>query len=312
MFDAPTSLSNEIPSGHNGNIKILAQQPTTNTFASGGEDGYINIYTLTASGNQSQITPITQLTYHTNTITSLAFSHPKNGEFFASASLNNDLIIYQKVSQSFEVLYTYNNESSYFTTMSFAPSEYGLILICGSENGTLSVHEYNSTLKQWNSYEIQNAHGDKCITAISFGSALPEMDFQSGKVYDGVGSEMRFVSSGKDGVVRFWVKKDGVVQGLERNIDVKESVVDVDWMNVVAYANNTIVVLDEKGEVRLYKEDKDANGLWECFAEFNCGESNAKVSFSEDGQCVVICGDKGIKVFKENEDLEWEEVGLMR
>ena len=45
MFDAPTSLSNEIPSGHNGNIKILAQQPTTNTFASGGEDGYINIYT---------------------------------------------------------------------------------------------------------------------------------------------------------------------------------------------------------------------------------------------------------------------------
>ena len=196
--------------------------------------------------------------------------------------------------------------------MSFAPCEYGLILICGSENGTLSIHEYNSTLKQWNSYEIPNAHSDKCITAISFGCVLPEMDFQSGKVYDGVGSEMRFVTGGKDGVVRFWVRKDGVIQGLEWNIDVKESVVDVDWMNVVSYANNTIVVLDEKGEVKLFKEDKEGNGLWECFAEFNCGECNAKVSFSEGGECVVVCGDKGIKVFKENEDLEWEEAELMR
>ena len=109
MFDAQTSVPNEVSSGHNGNIKILVQQPTTNTFASGGEDGYVNVYSLTSSANQhphTQVTPITQLTYHTNSITSLAFSHPKHGEFFASASLNNDLIIYQKVSQSFEVLYT--------------------------------------------------------------------------------------------------------------------------------------------------------------------------------------------------------------
>jgi len=46
-----------------------------------------------------------------------------------------------------EKVYNYENHKNSVNSIAFAPHEYGLILLCGSSDGSFSLHEYKSNSK---------------------------------------------------------------------------------------------------------------------------------------------------------------------
>ncbi len=45
---------------------------------------------------------------------------------------------------AWERIFEYNEHKNSVNSLSFCPHEYGLILLCGSSDGSISLHEYKS------------------------------------------------------------------------------------------------------------------------------------------------------------------------
>ena len=73
--------------------------------------------------------------------------------------------------------------------MQWAPHDHGLILVCGSSDGAISVLTYSAN-NTWESEKINNAHTIGC-NAVSWAPSLGS-------------STKRFVSGGCDSLVKIW------------------------------------------------------------------------------------------------------------
>jgi protein transport protein SEC13 len=47
---------------------------------------------------------------------------------------------------NWEKIYEYSEHKNSVNSLAFAPQEYGLILLCGSADGYISLHEYKSII----------------------------------------------------------------------------------------------------------------------------------------------------------------------
>jgi len=75
----------------------------------------------------------------------LAWSHPRFGNLLASCGFDKKVIIWKEMSQNiWERIFEYNGHKNSVNALSFCPHEYGLILLCGSSDGSISLHEYKS------------------------------------------------------------------------------------------------------------------------------------------------------------------------
>ena len=151
----------EIPTNHNGSINSAIFNFNGMKFATCGNDGIINIYSsekIFTSGQNIQPEIKLIKNGHSKPILNLSFSHPINGTYLASSGQDKKLIIWKEKSQNnYENIYEYKHESS-VTCCKFAPYKYGLIIICGTEKGDITIHELQKNYQKWNVHILKNIH----------------------------------------------------------------------------------------------------------------------------------------------------------
>ena len=59
-------------------------------------------------------------------------------------------------------LYEYSNHDSSVNSVCWAPHEFGLVLVCGSSDGAVSVLSYVDASQSWEAEKIPNAHTIGC------------------------------------------------------------------------------------------------------------------------------------------------------
>ena len=76
----------------------------------------------------------------------MAWAHPRFGCILASCGFDRKINIWKDFSGKWDKIYSYDNHKNSVNTLAFAPNEYGLILLCGSSDGFISLHEYKSII----------------------------------------------------------------------------------------------------------------------------------------------------------------------
>ena len=103
--------------------------------------------------------------------------------------------------------------------MCWAPHEFGLVLVCGSSDGAVSVLSYVDASNSWESDKIPNAHTIGC-NAVSWAPLASS------------GTARRFVSGGCDNLVKLWRFNDAEGRWVEEAKLEAHS----DWVRDVAWA----------------------------------------------------------------------------
>lgn len=298
----------EFNSQHDGIVHCVKYDHYGKRVATGGSDGLINIFQI---DNPQKVTLLTQLNNgHTHSVWDLSWSHPKYGNYLASCSYDNKVIIWKETSaNNWEIVYTYDKHTSSVNKCEFAPYQYGLILLCCSNDGSISLHEYKSEKTSWISNIYSKAHNSE-VNSISWGPALQPIDFQ--EMDNGSREDlapMRFISGGNDGVLKVWVSHNNNIAGFEyKEIESKQVPIrDVAWMNYVGYSYDTIGVSREDGSITIWKQKM--NDPWEITKEINIKKNGIKLSWSHCGTYLSACtAENEVHFYQENLDETWEEV----
>ena len=111
-----------------------------------------------------------------------------------------------------------------------APHEYGLILICGSTDGYISLHEYKNEI--WNSFKLFG-HGFG-VNGLSWG---PSTYSENENL-----APLRFVSCGNDNLIKIWQTKDNRIDSFHvvASQTHEDVVRDVQW-RCINYYNYDII-----------------------------------------------------------------------
>ena len=119
----------------------------------------------------------------------VAWAHPRFGNILASCSYDRRVIIWQEGGGQWTKIHEYINHDSSVNSVQWAPHDHGLILVCGSSDGAISVLTYSAN-NSWDAEKINNAHTIGC-NAVSWAPSLGS-------------STKRFVSGGCDSLVKIW------------------------------------------------------------------------------------------------------------
>jgi protein transport protein SEC13 len=181
----------------------------------------------------------------------------------ASCGFDKKVIIWKEMSQNnWEMIFEYIDHKNSVNSIAFCPHEYGLILLCGSSDGFISLHEYKSNIffildDHWTSKKFE-AHSQG-VTSVSWGPALNPITFDKDEINSSNNqlAPMRFVTGGCDNNIKVWtfpthINLDNIeeqnfaekikTENLEGH---KDWVRDVAWLNYVGYANDTIATCSE-------------------------------------------------------------------
>lgn len=85
----------------------------------------------------------------------------------ASASVDGHLKVWKEVQQGkWQCLYRHQATSA-VQSVCFAPSEYGILITCGCQDGSLNLLEYSASKQEWLEPVVLQAH-DAPVTSISW------------------------------------------------------------------------------------------------------------------------------------------------
>ena len=164
------------PSFHNGSVNSIKLNYQGDKIATCGNDYKINIFSLDKIKSSFDKQPISELINngHEQSIWDLSFSHPSLGNYLASCGYDNKLIIWKENDLNpniYENIYT-KIQSSSVNCCKFAPKEYGLIILCGLSDGSISLHQFNPNSNSWIFNIIEKENG-----ASPIGNAPPYCEF---------------------------------------------------------------------------------------------------------------------------------------
>ncbi len=75
----------------------------------------------------------------------MTWSHPRFGSLIASCGFDRKIIIWREANNfRWEKIYEYAEHKNSVNCIAFANHEFGLILLAGSSDGFISLHEYKS------------------------------------------------------------------------------------------------------------------------------------------------------------------------
>lgn len=87
----------------------------------------------------------------------IAWAHPKFGNILASCSYDRKVIIWKEMNGQWVKFYEYANHDSSVNSVCWAPHDFGLILACGSSDGSISIVSATAA-GGWENKKINNAH----------------------------------------------------------------------------------------------------------------------------------------------------------
>jgi protein transport protein SEC13 len=316
------------PSFHNGVVNSIKFNYTCDKIATCGNDYKINIFSFDKikKNNDNIIESELINNGHEQSIWDLSFSHPSLGKYLASCGFDNKLIIWKENESNpniYENIYTYNHQAS-VNCCKFAPHEYGLIVLCGVSDGSVSLHEYKPNSGSWACQIIEKVHKNG-INSIDWAPAIPPINFEDIKDENNYDNNelnpMRFITCGNDNRIHIYKSQNNNIVNFVEEINqdnikgfTYESIPkSVSFLNYVGYAYLTFAVGFEDGKCLIYKYNSD-NNSWKIKAELSLNCPIIKVSWSTCGTYLGISSfnnNEQIRFFKENMDEKWVEVKKM-
>ena len=178
------------PSFHNGVVNSIKLNQTCDKIATCGNDYKINIFSLDKIKKNNDKCLESELVNngHEQSIWDLSFSHPSLGNYLASCGYDNKLIIWKENESNpniYENIYTYIHQAS-VNCCKFAPHEYGLIILCGVSDGSVSLHEYKKNSNSWSLQTIEKVHNNG-INSKEWAPSIPPInsdDIEDDNNYD--------------------------------------------------------------------------------------------------------------------------------
>ena len=169
------------PSFHNGAVNSIKFNYTCDKIATCGNDYKINIFSFDKIKKNSENSLESELINngHEQSIWDLSFCHPSLGKYLASCGFDNKLIIWKENESNpniYDNIYTYNHQAS-VNCCKFAPHEYGLIVLCGVSDGSISLHEYKPNANSWSCQIIEKVHKNG-INSIDWAPSIPPINFE--------------------------------------------------------------------------------------------------------------------------------------
>ena len=313
----------EIPTNHSGTINDVIFNYNGNKFATGGIDGVINIFSsekiLKKENNPEPEVKLIK-NGHNKSILNLSFAHPLYGNYLASCGQDKKLILWKEKSlNDYENIYEYKHDSA-VKCCKFAPHEYGLIIICGTENGDVTIHELQKNYQKWNFYQLKNIHKDG-INSIDWAPSSPPVNIFLNEDEE-IKEEhedniddlelMKFITCGNDGKVNIFISNKNTIDSFhkEKEFNFDSTPNDVAFLNFVGYTQLVFACGLSNGKCLIYKY---SNNDWIKTFEINAGGNICKINWSLCGTYLGISSkqegkDSVIKFFRENLDETWVEV----
>lgn len=288
---------------HNGIIHDIQYNFFGNRLATAGSDGKINIFSI--SSNET-IQKQAELSNHEDSIWKVSWSHPRFGNILASCGFDKKVLIWKEVSnEKWEVIFQYSDHCHSVNTVQFSPHEYGLMLLCGSSDGSISLHEYKDKENVWFSYKKEKAH-EGGVTCVSWGPAFNSISFSKEDMNHSL-SKMKFISGGCDNKVKCWEIDENKEEFICKTVnDHKSWVRDVAWLHYLGLNQQVAASCGEDGMVFIYTTTQ--KGDWTIVFEKNFNNLPVwNVSWSNCGTNLAVSGsDNKIYLLKQSLDNKWE------
>ncbi|KAK2184986.1 hypothetical protein NP493_248g01029 [Ridgeia piscesae] len=248
-----------------------------------------------------QQTLLADLRGHEGPVWQVAWSHPIYNSLLASCGYDRRVIIWKETNGIWSKLHECSNHDSSVNSICWAPHEFGLMLACGSSDGSISI--VSSTCDgTWEMKKINNAHTIGC-NAVSWGPAI-----HPGALLEPSGGHKtvkKFVSGGCDNLIKIWREDDGQwveEQKLEGHSD---WVRDVAWAPSVGLPKSVIASCSQDCRVIIWMND-GKSGSWEPQILHKFNDVVWHVSWSITGNILAVSGgDNKVSMWKETLDGRW-------
>lgn len=295
-----TKLLNKIETGHEDMIHDAQVDYYGLRLATCSSDQSVKVFNIKDDNHYLVAT----LKGHLGPVWQLTWSHPKYGNLLASCSYDKKVIIWKEVGNDWINHYEYINHASSVNSIEWAPESFGLILACGSSDGSISFLISNRETGNWTSKKIQNAHAIG-VNAISWCPAYEKIsifDYKSNSAATSL--EKRLVSGGCDNLVKIWKEIDNNWSE-EIKLDIHSDWVrDVAWSPSLGFADSLIASCSQDYRVIVWNSRDFINWTPTILNTFNDVVWN--VSWSLTGDILSISyGHNNVSLWRQNAQGKW-------
>ena len=312
---------------HNGVVNNIKFNYNGMKLATCGNDGKINILSTDKILNEedSLQEQILIKNGHKQSISDLSFSHSCFGSYLASCGKDKKLIVWKEKSvNNYENIFEFNHKSS-VECCKFAPYQTRLMIISGTVDGSITIHELQKNFQKWNSYLLDNVHL-KGVNSLDWAPSYSSINFDEDDDSDEEENNknnniieedmpMKFISCGNDCKINIFESKENTIESFikEKSIDLKGIIPkDIAFLNYFGYTNLIFACGLENGKCLIYK---NYEGDWKNTFSINIGSSIIKICWSAFGKYLGINSKKEndkdndtIRFFRENMDETWIEI----
>ncbi|XKL64745.1 hypothetical protein PGB90_004831 [Kerria lacca] len=292
------SILNTIEVGHEDVIHDAELDYYGLRLATCSSDQSVKIYNL-KNGTQ---TLVADLKGHYGPVWQIAWAHPKFGNLLASCSYDRKVIIWKEINQ-WEKFYEYANHDSSVNSISWAPHEFGLVLACGSLDGTISVLTYKPEVNTWESKRIISAHTSGCNT-VSWCPVTTPIDSFNTSLNASTEIKKRLASGGCDNLIKIW-KEEGDQWIEETKIEVHSDWVrDVAWAPSVGLTKHLIASCSQDRRVIISSSDDLIN--WKSTVLNTFDDVVWSISWSLTANVLAVSGaDNKVSLWKMDPEGQW-------
>lgn len=198
------------------------------------------------------------------------------------------MILWREERGTWSQLYHHTTHDSSVNSVHWAPYEHGLILACGSSDGSISILKYVSETNSWDMEKITIAHHIGC-NAVSWS---PDTN------------KKRLVSGGCDNMVKIWGYDDSGNWVKEADLEGHSDWVrDVAWAPSIASQRTMIASCSQDRRVIIWTND---GSNWTPKTLHTFDDVVWHVSWSVSGNMLAVSGgDNKVSLWKETLEGTW-------